>query len=132
MKKFAVCLSVLIAIALGIVAIHAAPVIVAGSPLAVNNTTTTNSITYAFSYNPTLNQYSVQHGALAATSDIVVKIYANVTSNIVNAVQIGTWSPNTTNAATEIIPSNVFSVTNYCFTSITTTNSQNIYMSYGQ
>jgi hypothetical protein len=131
MKKFAVCFSVLLAIALGVVAIHAAPVIVAGSPLTVNGTTT-NAITYAFSYNPTLQQYTVQHGALTNTSDIVVKFYANVTSNIVNAVQIGNWSPNTTNAATEIIPANVYTVTNYSFTSITTVNSQNLFMSYGQ
>jgi hypothetical protein len=131
MKKLILSAGLFVAI-LCVALLAKAGVIVAGSPLVVNNTTTTNSIVYAFSYNPTLNQYSVQHGVLTATNDIAIKIYVNVTSNIVNAVQVGTWYPNTLAAATEIIPANLFVVTNYTFTSVTTTNSQSIYMTYGQ
>jgi hypothetical protein len=107
-------------------------VIVAGSPLTVDNTTTTNSIAYALTYSPSLQQYTVQHGALANTNDLLLKFYVNVTSNIVNAVQVGTWHPSNTNAATEIVSPSAFTFTPYAFTSVTTTNSQDVYISYGQ
>lgn len=132
MKKFLASALLLIAVLVALVA-HTSPVIVAGDPLTVNDTTATNTIALAFSFNPLLSQYTVQHGALASTNDIQVDIYANVTSNVVNAVKVGTWHPSNTNAATETIYANQFALTNYTFTTITTTNNQTgLYMTYGQ
>ena len=112
--------------------VRAGVTIEAGSPLTVNNTTTTNAILQALTYTPSLQQWSVVHGAMASTNDLFLKFYSNVTSNIVNAAQIGVWHPSNTNAATETISASAFPFTIYTFTSVTTTNSQNVYISYGQ
>jgi hypothetical protein len=68
---------------------------------------------------------------LGATTDIQIKIYGGVNGTN-NAVQVGLWYPSQTNAATEVIYAGALSVTNQTFVSITTTNSQQVYIGYGQ
>ena len=107
-----------------------APVIIAGSPATVNNTTSNFLATAAFAYNPTLQQFSVTHGGLANTNDIKLNIQATLDS--ANYVTVGSWSPAFTNAGTEIIYQGVYSVTNLVRCQVVTTNSQTIYISYGK
>ena len=121
----------LIAVAIVFIA-RAAPTIIAGSPVVVNNASANTSVTPAFSYNPTLQQFQITHGALGATTDIALKIYVGVSGSTNNCVQVYTWYPSFTNATTETVPAGVIPIPNYVFGTITTTNSQSLYGSYGQ
>jgi phage baseplate assembly protein gpV len=111
--------------------VRATPTIVAGSPAAVNNTTSNFPPTAAFTYNQAIQQWTITHSSLQQTTDISIKIMATLQNSTNNAVQIGTWYPSNTNAVTETIPASVFSPTNYVYPQISTTNSQSFYMTYG-
>jgi hypothetical protein len=136
MKKVVVLLALVVGVAVVWLA-HAAPVIVSGSPQTVTGSygspaTGTGLVAVAFFPNPTLQQWSIQHGTLNNTNDISIGIWINTTSNFVNAVQIGTWHPANTNATTELIYPYSFTVTNYTFPIISTTNAQSFFIQYGQ
>lgn len=131
MKKLLLPIGVLFVLVTCIFIARATPTIIAGSPVTVNNVTYTSAVVTAFSYNPSLQQYAITHNALQQTTDISLKIYISLNSTN-NPVFIGTWYPANTNAATEYAYAGSFYATNYTFVSVTTTNSQQIYIGYGQ
>ena len=130
-KNFLCALFVVSMLAGALCLVYATPTIIAGAPATVNNTTFTTAVVTAFQYNPALQQYSITHCSLQQTTDIAIKIYAGVNGTN-NPTQVGVWYPSYTNATTEYIYSGAMLVTNYTFASITTTNSQQLYIGYGQ
>ena len=133
MKKtllfFAIAIGV---VSLAIVLAHATPVIVAGQPSTVNNTTTNYSPTAALAYNPADQQWSITHSSLQQTTDICIKFFATLQNTTNNATQVYLWYPTTTNAATEVLYAGTFTLTNYTYPQVITTNSQQLYISHGQ
>lgn len=109
----------------------AAPVMMVGSLVTVNNTSTNSLVTAALQYNPTLQQFMITHGALTSTNALAINIFVNTTGTT-NGVQVGTWYPSSTNATTEYINANTFSITNYVWVQAVTTNSVQVGGSYGQ
>jgi hypothetical protein len=108
----------------------AAPTLLMGSLVTVNNTTSNSPAVTAFSYNPTLQQFSVTHGALTSTGALTLNIQATVDQT--NYVTIGTWTPSYTNATTETFSGSSYAITNYIRVQAVTTNSVQIGGSYGQ
>ena len=131
MKKLLLPLAIFFVLIACIFIARATPTIIAGSPVTVSSATYTSAVVTAFSYNPSLQQYSITHNALGNTTDIALKIYVSLNSTN-NPVFVGTWYPSSTNAATEYAYAGSFFATNYTFVSVTTTNSQQIYIGYGQ
>ena len=125
-----------VAVALMLVAFiflaHATPTIIAGAPAVVNNTTSNFPASPALAYNPADQQWSVTHGALQQTTDISIKFFATLQNSTNSATQVYWWYPSTTNAATEIIYAGTFTLTNYTYPQVITTNSQSMYISHGQ
>ena len=109
---------------------QAAPVLIIGSLVTVNNTTAYSSTNACFTYNPTLQQFTIQHGALTATNALVLNIQCTVDQT--NFVTAFTWYPSTTNAATEYIYAGAVPVTNYFRVQCVTTNSVQVGGNYGQ
>jgi hypothetical protein len=109
---------------------QAAPVLIIGSLVTVNNTTAYSSTNACFTYNPTLQQFTIQHGALTATNALVLNI--QVSTDAVNFTNSLTWYPTTTNAATEYIYAGAVPVTNYFRVQCVTTNSVQVGGNYGQ
>lgn len=132
MKKI-ICPAIAICLFIGAFFVaRATPTIIAGSPITVNNVSYTSAVVNAYSYNPAFQQLAVTHGALQQTTDIAIKVYLNLVQNSNAPTFIGTWYPANTNATTEYIYAGSFFGTNYAFCSITTTNSQQLYIGYGQ
>jgi hypothetical protein len=131
MNKIASIFAVLAIFAI-VLAVRATPTIIGGSPLTVNNFATNTAIVSAFQFNPSLQQYSITHSSLQQTTDIKLVFNIAIQNSTNPAVAIGTWYPTTTNAATEVIYAGSLFATNYTFATITTTNSQGVYISYGQ
>ena len=129
MKRFYSFLSIL-AFLLCAAVIQAAPVLIIGSLVTVNNTTAYSSTNASFSYNPTLQQFTISHGALTATNALVLNIQSSVDQT--NFVSSYVWYPTTTNAATEYIYAGSVPVTNYFRVQCTTTNSVQVGGNYGQ
>ena len=111
---------------------NATPVVVAGLPATVNNTTTNFPATAALAYNPADNQWTITHSSLQQTTDICIKFFGTLQATTNNATQLYTWYPTTTNAATEIVYSGTITLTNYTYPQVITTNSQQVYISHGQ
>jgi hypothetical protein len=117
---------------------HATPTILAGAPANVTGTvgspvTSNFPVIAAFTFPPSLQQYYITHGALTATTDIKVNVQLYMFGQVSNtAVTAFTWYPTTTNAATEYIFAGQVGATNYTYPQVTTTNSQNFYIGYGQ
>ncbi len=116
-------------LALLIMSAQAAPTLIMGNLLTVNGTTNSSPVT-AFTYNQTLQQFSVTHGALTSTGALTLNIQATVDQT--NYVTIGTWNPSTTNAATETFSGSAYAITNYMRVNCVTTNSVTVGGSYGQ
>jgi hypothetical protein len=108
----------------------AAPVLIIGSLVTVNNTTAYSSTNACFTYSPTLQQFTIPHGALTATNALVLNI--QVSTDQVNFTNAFTWYPTTTNAATEYIYAGAVPVTNYFRVQCVTTNSVQVGGNYGQ
>ena len=109
--------------------VYATPVLMVGTLQAVNNTTFT-SATNVLSLNyPTPSVLAVNHGGLANTNDVIVTYQVSVDN--VNWKTFATTGMPTTNAATEQIQGYVYPLTNYFRIQITTTNSQNVGVNYG-
>jgi len=106
----------------------AAPVLVGGSPLVVNNTSSNCAAATSFASPPSIQNFSVQHGALGSTNDIALSV--SNTLDGVNYVYAYTWHPSNTNAGTEYI--NPFQFTNNLTrATVTTTNSQSVVITFG-
>ena len=116
-------------LALASFAAQAVPVLIFGSLVTVNNSTTNSPPTAALAYNPALNQFTITHGSLTATSACQVNF--QVTLDQTNYVTVGTWYPQYTNATTEIVNANQYFITNYVRGQCVTTNSVQIGGSYG-
>lgn len=111
------------------VAVSAAPVLLVGSLQAVNNTTFTSNTNILSLNFPTPQVLLVTHGALANTNDVVLAAQSSVDNT--NWATFATIRM-TTNATTELIQGYNYPLTNYFRLLITTTNSQNVGVQYGQ
>ena len=109
--------------------VKAAPVMLIGSLVTVNNATSNSPPTSALSYNPSLNQFTITHGTLTATNALLLNFQCTLDQT--NYVTVGTWYPTTTNAATEIVNANQYSITNYVRAQAVTTNSVQVGGTYG-
>jgi len=124
MKTFFIALFSLVAVSV----VTAAPVLVGGSPLVVNNTSSNCAAATSFASPPAIQNFSVQHGALNSTNDITLSV--SNTLDGVNYVYAYTWHPANTNATTEYI--NPFQFTNNLTrATVTTTNSQSVIINFG-
>lgn len=126
MKKL---ITILFVAALSALSVSAAPTLLLGNLITVNNTTSNSPATTALNWNPTTQQFTISHGALTGTNALTLNIQA--TTDQTNYITIGTWKPSFTNATTETIPANAFSITNYIRVQAVTTNSVTVGGSYG-
>ncbi len=121
-----------IALLIAILVTHATPTIVAGSPAVVNNTSSNFPAITAFQYNPALQQWSLTHNSLNATSDIKVNIFLTLPgSGGAGSNLVYVWYMASTNATTEYLYQGAILATNSVFPQVVTTNSQSFYMGYG-
>lgn len=102
-----------------------------GGTLQVVTIPTNSAVASALQYNPTLQQFTISHGALTSTNEMQVNIYGNTTGTT-NGSLIGVWYPSYTNATTEIIPANTFALTNYVWLQVSGTNTISWSGTYGQ
>ena len=105
----------------------AAPVLVMIAT--VNNSTSNSPAVLALQNNPPLQQFSITHGTLPSTNALTVTFQA--TADQTNYINVGSWHPSNTNAATEIITQPTYFVTNYVRIAVTTTNSYTTSTTYG-
>lgn len=114
---------------MSVFAANATPVMIFGSLVTVNNTTSNSPATSALAYNPALNQFTITHGSLTATSALQVNFQATLDQT--NYVTVGTWYPQYTNATTETVNANQYFITNYVRGQAITTNSVQVGGTYG-
>lgn len=127
MKKTSIFTALFAICFLAAVSAISAPVLVGGSPMVVNNTSSNCTAAVAFASPPYLQQFSVTHGGLGSTNDISINV--SNTLDQVNYTFAYVWHPSYTNATTEYI--GTAPVTNYCRATVTTTNSQSVIINYG-
>jgi hypothetical protein len=98
----------------------------------INNATNTVASMQAFLYNPQLQNATITHGALTSTNELKIDIYSVYQGATTNGrVYVGTWYPSNTNAATEIVNGNSYTITNFLSLDIGTTNAVTISGTYG-
>lgn len=108
---------------------YAAPVILVGNLVTVNNTTS-NSTPISLTVPTYVGPYSITHGALSRTNDLPTQIQLSLDGT--NYTTLVTRYPTTTNAnATDSYGATTANLTVYLRASITTTNSVTVGGSYG-
>ena len=134
MRKFILPILTLLALAMIILVVNAAPQQFIGSLTTVNTTTNyTATGVAAFASNPYLQQGTVTHTQLTNLTSLSIDVFVNVRGDTTNGmIKVGTWTPSSTNAGTELVNLSQFVVTNYVFFGVGTTNNVGIGGTYGQ
>jgi len=118
------------AIVLATMTSHATPTMLVGTLGSVSTTPSNSPPTTALTYIPTLQQFSVTHGALTSTNEAL--LYFRVTVDQTNYVVIGSWYPSFTNPCTEIVNQGQYNITNFVSVQYVATNTISIGINYGQ
>jgi len=128
-RSIAILVIVLAALLAMFATVRATPLLVAGTLITVNNTTSNTAPFVALNFNASSQNFSVAHGSLTATN--AFWITGQFTLDQTNYVAGGVWYPSLTNATTEYIPATFFTFTPYMRLATTSTNSITYSATYG-
>ena len=122
-------LAILASAIVGLV-VYAAPVVLIGTLVTVNNTTSSSSTNAIIPYNPNLAVFNFTHGGLVNTNDAVLHVL--ITSDLTNWTTVASFKFPSTNAGSySFYPTN-FQFPIYMKVVATTTNSVQLGGTYGQ